>query len=283
MNRLGKITLAILLGTAIAMPTSVVSNNVLDVNAEESEESEAAIMYRVYNPNSGEHFYTANESEKKNLILLGWHDEGIGWFAPFSSNTPVYRLYNANAGDHHYTASADERDTLVKAGWKYEGIGWYSDDSRSIALYRQYNPNARAGAHNYTTSKNENDNLVNVGWRAEGIGWYGVEAWVETKTVITQEAYDETVTVVDKDAYDSYEYVDDYVICNGCGQKFDTVEEWDYHAVLMHGAGDDDHNDYHTTPIYETVHHPAVTHQENVHHDAVTSTVTIVHLGKKSS
>ena len=282
MNRLGKITLAILLGTAIAMPTSVVSNNVLDVNAEESEESEAAIMYRVYNPNSGEHFYTANESEKNNLVSLGWHDEGIGWFAPFSSNTPVYRLYNANAGDHHYTASADERDTLIKAGWKYEGIGWYSDDSKSIALYRQYNPNAKAGAHNYTTSKNENDNLVNVGWRAEGIGWYGVEAWVETKTV-TQAAYDETITVTDQPAYDSYELTGGVYVCNGCGQSFATDSELDRHVANAVVAGNYNCGSYHVEDTYATVHHDAVTHTETVHHDAVTSTVTIVHLGEKPS
>ena len=280
MNRLGKFTLAFLLGAALTVPTSVVSNNVLDVNAEESE---AAIMYRVYNPNSGEHFYTANESEKNNLVSLGWHDEGIGWFAPFSSNTPVYRLYNANAGDHHYTASADERDTLVKAGWKYEGIGWYSDDSRSIALYRQYNPNAKAGAHNYTTSKDENDNLVNVGWQAEGIGWYGVEAWVETKTVITQEAYDETVTVTDQAAYDETVQVDSVCVCNTCRQQFDNADEWLYHSAIMNESGDERHGNYHVIPVYQTVHHDAVTHTETVHHDAVTSTVTIVHLGKKSS
>ena len=132
-------------------------------------------MYRLYNPNSGEHFYTANAVEKSNLVKLGWRYEGIGWKAPKISNTPVYRLYNKNAGDHHYTMSASERDYLVSIGWKYEGVGWYSDDSKAVPLYRQYNPNAKAGSHNYTTSKSENDWLVSLGWRGEGIGWYGVK------------------------------------------------------------------------------------------------------------
>ena len=131
-------------------------------------------MYRLYNPNSGEHFYTSNESEKNNLVSLGWKYEGIGWTAPSKSNTPVYRLYNKNGGEHHYTMSANEKDTLVKAGWKYEGIGWYSDDNKSVPLYRQYNPNAFANNHNYSTSKKENDWLVSLGWKAEGIGWYGI-------------------------------------------------------------------------------------------------------------
>lgn len=51
-------------------------------------------MYRLYNPNSGEHFYTASEKEKDHLNSIGWNYEGIGWTAPEKSNTPVYRLYN---------------------------------------------------------------------------------------------------------------------------------------------------------------------------------------------
>jgi hypothetical protein len=131
-------------------------------------------MYRLYNPNSGEHFYTASVSERNNLYDLGWHYEGVGWFAPQSSNYPVYRLYNPNAGEHHYTLSAEERDYLSSVGWKYEGIGWYSDDAKSVPLYRQYNPNAFACNHNFTTSEDENNRLVGLGWRAEGIGWFGV-------------------------------------------------------------------------------------------------------------
>ncbi len=131
-------------------------------------------MYRIYNPYSGEHFYTSSISERDNLVSLGWSYEGVGWNAPSSSNTPVYRLYNGNAGEHHYTMSASERDNLVRLGWKYEGIGWYSDDSRRVAVYRQYNPYAFANNHNYTPSLDEHNWLIGLGWRNEGIGWYGV-------------------------------------------------------------------------------------------------------------
>lgn len=131
-------------------------------------------MYRLYNPNSGEHFYTSKASEKDNLVKLGWKYEGIGWLAPETSDTPVYRLYNENGGEHHYTLDAKERNLLVSVGWTYEGIGWYSDDAKEVALYRQYNPNAFANNHNYTTDKSENDWLVSIGWQAEGIGWYGI-------------------------------------------------------------------------------------------------------------
>ena len=127
-------------------------------------------MYRLYNPNSGEHFYTASSTERDKVKKAGWHYEGIGWQAP-KSGTPVYRLYNPNAGDHHYTLNANEKNNLVKVGWRYEGISWYSGGSKP--LYRLYNPNAKAGSHHYTLLQSERNNLIKAGGRSEGIGWYG--------------------------------------------------------------------------------------------------------------
>ncbi|MCR5582038.1 MAG: hypothetical protein K6F70_00255 [Eggerthellaceae bacterium] len=132
-------------------------------------------MYRLYNPNGGEHFYTANVMEMTNLHRLGWNYEGVGWIAP-ASGAPVYRLYNPNGGDHHYTMAAEEKDFLVALGWNYEGVGWRSASaSAGQPLYRQYNPNASSGSHNYTLSAQENDHLVSLGWNAEGVCWYGYE------------------------------------------------------------------------------------------------------------
>ena len=131
-------------------------------------------MYRLYNPNSGEHFYTASTKEHDGLVELGWQDEGEGWVAPIMSTAPVYRLYNPNAGEHHYTTSEKERDGLVEKGWNDEGIGWYSDTNQGTVLYREYNPNAYACNHNYTTSKKEHDWLIEQGWQDEGTAWYGV-------------------------------------------------------------------------------------------------------------
>ena len=135
-------------------------------------------MNRLYNPNSGEHFYTADIKEKDALVAIGWNDEGYGWVAPkkADSNKPVHRLYNPNAGDHHYTVSAAEKNTLVSYGWKYEGEGWKSAANTEIAVYRQYNPYANgAGSHNYTVDKAENDYLVSLGWTPEGKAWYGLK------------------------------------------------------------------------------------------------------------
>lgn len=131
----------------------------------------AVPMYRLYNPNSSEHFYTGNLNEKNHLAAIGWRYEGIGWDAP-DSGKPVYRLYNPNSGDHHYTTSASEKNYLAAIGWRYEGIGWYSGGTKPI--YRQYNPNAKTGSHNFTSSKRENDYLASIGWHAEDIAWYGL-------------------------------------------------------------------------------------------------------------
>ena len=136
----------------------------------------ATAMYRLYNPNSGEHFFTAKEKEKDALVTYGWTYEGIGWFAPEKSETPVYRLYNSTGGEHHYTTNEKERDALKGFGWTDEGTGWFSDDEKTVPLYRVYNPNEFANNHHYTKNIAERDALITYGWRDEGIGWYGVEA-----------------------------------------------------------------------------------------------------------
>lgn len=131
-------------------------------------------LYRLYNPNSGEHFYTLNAGEKALLVQAGWTDEGIGWQTVRTSSYPVYRLYNPNAGDHHYTMDTAEKEALVTLGWKDEGISFYSDKPhQGSPVYRQYNPNAQmAGAHNYTINRAENDCLASLGWKAEGIAFW---------------------------------------------------------------------------------------------------------------
>lgn len=132
-------------------------------------------MYRLYNPNSGEHLYTKNSVERLTLAQSGWYYEGVGWIAPSSSSTPVYRLYSVQSGDHHYTTSVGERNWLKRLGWRDEGIGWYSADNQQIPLYRSYNRNAKAGSHHYTTSLAEHQALLQKGWQDEKIGWYALK------------------------------------------------------------------------------------------------------------
>ena len=126
-------------------------------------------IYRLYNPNSGEHFYTVNEAEKNYLVSLGWHDEGVE-FQSVAEGVPVYRLYNPNTGDHHYTINKEERDYLTRLGWKAEGVAFYTKGTKPV--YRLYNPNAKVGSHFFTQSESEKAHLEKLGWRFEGIAWY---------------------------------------------------------------------------------------------------------------
>ena len=130
-------------------------------------------MYRAYNHNTGEHFYTGNYNEMVNLGSVGWQYEGVAWYAP-NEGEPVYRLYNPYSGDHHYTLYTVERDALVNVGWIYEGEAWKSNNSgNGTPVYRLFNPNAQTASHHYTTNVGERDYLILNGWLDEGIGWYG--------------------------------------------------------------------------------------------------------------
>lgn len=138
-------------------------------------------VYRVYNPNSGEHFYTTSPKEVKGLEKLGWQLESIGWVAP-TTGDEVYRLYNHNTGEHHYTVSAKERDALKAAGWSYEGVAFHSASKNYSPIYREYNKNEKAFNHNYTSVLSENNMLVAVGWKYEGVAFYAVAGADESMT-----------------------------------------------------------------------------------------------------
>jgi V8-like Glu-specific endopeptidase len=135
----------------------------------------ATALYRVYNPNNGEHLYTKNLNEVISLTKVGWNYEGVNSQQPATGNA-VYRLYNPNSGEHFYTLSSYERDSLVKAGWRYEQIAFYSDPAKHTAIYRLFNSNAKGKqiSHFYTSSSAERDSLVKIGWRYEQISWYGL-------------------------------------------------------------------------------------------------------------
>lgn len=134
--------------------------------------SPVASVFRLYNPNSGEHMYTLNSYERDNLKNHGWHYEGLSWQAPLNVGDPVYRLYNPNTGEHFYTTNASERDRVKNSGWRYEGVSWKS--AGGIQVFRLFNPNTHGpGSHHYTAIPSEKDKLVKAGWRYEGVSWYG--------------------------------------------------------------------------------------------------------------
>ncbi|MGM0237721.1 hypothetical protein [Enterococcus sp. AZ103] len=189
-----KKTVLLSLGAVIGLGLAVYGGT--DASAASNE------LYRVYNPNSGEHFYTESASEKDGLVAAGWTDEGIGWNTPTSGDT-VYRVYNSNAGDHHYTKSVDEYNWLAAQGWTKEGTSFYSSTTEEVAIYRAYNPNAVVGSHNFTKSSDEQNWLVqDNGWTNEGIAFYGVNPTTDPEDPSTD---------VDKTALqERYDLVKDY-------------------------------------------------------------------------
>lgn len=135
------------------------------------------VVYRLYNPNTGEHFYPTSTYERDQDIKAGWRNEGTLETAP-TSGTAIYRVYNPNAkgGDHYYTTSQYEAKSLVSKGWKWDNNGkpvFYSGGSK--AVYVAYNPNAETGAHNYTMSSFEQNSLLNSGWKYGETAWFAVK------------------------------------------------------------------------------------------------------------
>lgn len=128
-------------------------------------------VFRLYNPNSGEHYYTAKGKEVYSLMSAGWIYENCAWFGN-DAGYNVYQLYNPNAGDHLFTMNENERTFLENSGWLYEGIAW-GTDLTGYPVYRLYNPNATTGSHLYTISEEEKDYLVSTGWQNDGIVFYG--------------------------------------------------------------------------------------------------------------
>ncbi|CAD7484980.1 C39 family peptidase [Lacticaseibacillus paracasei] len=130
-------------------------------------------IYRLYNGNTQEHFFTKNAYERDQLRLRNWGNyEGIAWYAPTSGDI-VYRLYNPVYDDHLFTRNWNEVNYQIHhSAWQYEGVAFYSDVRNSIPVYRLYNPSLRTGSHHYTINPNEVAAITKRGWNYEGIAWY---------------------------------------------------------------------------------------------------------------
>ena len=131
--------------------------------------SEKDGVYRLYNPNSGEHFFTKNANGVYDLTALGWKYEGVAWHE--AGDTDVYRLYSGN--EHMYVTTIKEMADLWLAGWKLEKAAfkcWTAAGEGRVPVYRLYNRNG--GKHMYTTDVKERDDLIKAGWKLEGVAFY---------------------------------------------------------------------------------------------------------------
>ncbi len=159
--------------------------NVCRIHREKTEKRTVMHMFRMYDPNSGEHFYTGSAVERDYLVSVGWNYEGVGFTFSRTTGMPVYRLYDIFTGEHLYTMEKPVKTALSINGmamyecegrmWTYEGIAFNSAYDTEVPQYRLRNPNATRGAYHFTASTQERDNLIAAGWIYEGIGFY--TAW----------------------------------------------------------------------------------------------------------
>lgn len=74
-------------------------------------------VYRLYNPNSGQHYFTTNASERDSLVSLGWKYEKIAFYS--GGSTPQYVYYNPANGAHFYG--------IQMSGTVRQGIAFYTN------------------------------------------------------------------------------------------------------------------------------------------------------------
>lgn len=132
------------------------------------DDDEVAI-YRLYNPNSGEHLLTAIIEEANALLGFGWKSEGVAFIAPKESDTVAFRMY---ATMHTFVAEVSELHALVESGWHFEGVAFHSGGN--VPVYRVYNPTN--GDHLFTVDEAEKNRLLAVGCVDEGVRFYAIRA-----------------------------------------------------------------------------------------------------------
>ncbi|MCB2187325.1 MAG: VCBS repeat-containing protein [Deltaproteobacteria bacterium] len=90
-------------------------------------------LHRLYNPNSGRHYYTKNNAERDALVAAGWNferDEGYLFTAASvapADTVEVFRLYHPVIGTHLYTKFASEAAWVVAnlPPWEQQtSLGW---------------------------------------------------------------------------------------------------------------------------------------------------------------
>lgn len=120
-------------------------------------------VYRFFNPNNGDHFWTADHGEA--VAVNGWMDyEGMAFRVPATGET-VWRCYNPDNGDHLLTTSAIEVLSTLDHGWRYEGFAFPSGGK--VPIHRYYHD----GFHFYCVDGPERD-AVSKYMTYEGVAFY---------------------------------------------------------------------------------------------------------------
>lgn len=113
------------------------------------KEAGVSAVYRFYDTQTQDHFYTVSAAEKQQIIATIPHYvlEGVSWATPDkgTGTHDVFRFYNATSKDHFFTDDVAERDSILKnlPTYAYEGVAFQAYDadtsSDTITLARFYN------------------------------------------------------------------------------------------------------------------------------------------------
>ena len=157
---------------ALALAVSTVVMGAVCPQTAKAETRDNRPIYRLYNPDNGEHLYTTDENERDTLYATyGWGYEGVAWYSA-NEGTPVYRLYNNVLCNHLYTTDLNEIRVLTSM----DNTAWTVDNNNEplfysagdVSIYRVYNEGLN-GMHHLTTDRNEYDTLPTYGWAQEGV------------------------------------------------------------------------------------------------------------------
>lgn len=120
-------------------------------------------IYRVYNPNSNQHHYTASHDEAEVLANAGWNYEGTP-FKSVDEGVTVYRLYNPFTGEHLFPTDTREGMELAVNEWVVEGHAWTAPTS-GTPVHRYFN----GTTHHYSADPTEMASMAVNGWIDEGV------------------------------------------------------------------------------------------------------------------
>ncbi|KAJ3994189.1 hypothetical protein F5050DRAFT_1713899 [Lentinula boryana] len=90
-------------------------------------------LFRLYNEDFMDHFYTMSSDEVPEMIDEGWAydttpNHTAGYVYPYSicGAAPIYRLFNPASVDHFYTMNIAESQNAIESGYQDQGIAGFA-------------------------------------------------------------------------------------------------------------------------------------------------------------
>jgi Repeat of unknown function (DUF5648) len=134
------------------------------------------LVYRMYNPATGDYLITNNNVEVcLSSLYSGYIHDGTAFPTPPAGTPgtiPVYRLVQGTA--HFYTTNAGERDYVVaNLGFTYEGVAFQAMSAPTAGYSPVYRLRTQTNRHFFTSSISERTNMVaTYGHAYEGVAFY---------------------------------------------------------------------------------------------------------------